>query len=71
MDQEFTIEPLKLIQDQDGYGIAQLNKQNTWEVIANFKYPLDAVKYFAEYMMALNQQITFEQQLNNDGIIDD
>lgn len=56
MDQEFTIEPLKLMQDKDGFGIAQMVKNDEWEVIANFKYPADAIRYFSEYIFALQSQ---------------
>lgn len=52
MNQEFTIGQLKLIEDEQGYGIAVL-KEEEWEVIATFKYAIDAVRYFSEYVITL------------------
>lgn len=52
MNQQFTIGNLKLIEDAEGFGIAQRNKDG-FEVIATFKYALDALRYFTEYSITL------------------
>lgn len=53
MNQEFTIGNLKLIQDEEGYGIAEQTSEAEFEVIASFKHPLDALRYFTEYSLTL------------------
>jgi len=55
MDQEFQIGNLKLIQDEQGYGVSQKVSKGTWQVIATFLYPLDALRYFTEFCMTLEQ----------------
>lgn len=49
MKQTFTIGKLSLIQDDLGYSVVEENKKDEAEIIASFKYPLDALKYFTEY----------------------
>jgi len=51
MNQEFKIGHLKIIQDEDGYGVMREIQEKTWEAIATFKYPEDAVRYFASIIM--------------------
>ena len=57
MNQEFLIGKIKIIQDEQGYGIAiDVSKDEAiaeWEVIATFKYPADAIRYFTELIMTL------------------
>ena len=52
MNQEFVINQTKLIEDDQGYGVAIQNDEG-WEVIASFKYPMDAVRYFSELVITL------------------
>ena len=66
MNQTFTIGPLKLIEDKDGFGVAQLTQDEEYEVIATFKYPLDALKWFTEYSMTL-AEMTVEPKEKTDG----
>jgi len=51
MNQEFKIGNLKLIQDSDGYAIMRMIEEGLWEPIATFKYPEDAITYFANTIM--------------------
>lgn len=53
MNQEFTVGILKLIEDEDSFGIAQKKENGEFEVVASFKFPLDALKYFTEYALIL------------------
>ncbi len=53
MDQEFIVEPWKLVQDEISYGVARHLDDNTWEVVATFKFPLCAVKYFSECVLTI------------------
>lgn len=48
MNQNFTIGDIRLIEDEEGFGVAE-NTTEGFVVIASFKYPLDALKYFTEY----------------------
>ena len=63
MNQEFIIGNLKLVQDEDGYGVCRKIEEGMWEPIATFKYPEDAVTYFSGIIMnaiacqQANQQI--------------
>lgn len=50
MNQEFTVGQLKIIEDEQGFGVA-LQRPEGWIVIATFKYGLDAVRYFTEYII--------------------
>jgi hypothetical protein len=52
MNQTFTMGSLQLIQDKDGYGVAEKTEKG-YEVVATFKYPLDALKYFTEYSLIM------------------
>jgi hypothetical protein len=65
MNQEFRIGDLKLIQDADGYAIMRRVQTNIFEAIATFKYPEDAITYFANTIM---QVIAYKQ--NQEVIID-
>lgn len=58
MNQEFQIGNLKLIQDSDGYGIMQLVQPGVFEAIATFKYPEDAITYFANTIV---QTLAYQQ----------
>jgi hypothetical protein len=58
MNQEFKIGNLKLIQDSDGYGVMREIQSDVWEAIATFKYPEDAITYFANTIM---QAIAYKQ----------
>ena len=54
MKQEFEIGPLKLRQDEEGYGVAhKLADTGIWEIIATFKFGPDAVNYFSSYLSEL------------------
>lgn len=53
MDQEFIVEPFKLIQDEISYGVARHLDDGKWEIVATFKFPLCAVKYFAECVLTV------------------
>ena len=53
MDQEFVIEPFKLIQDEISYGVSRHLKSGEWEVVATFKFPICAVKYFTECVLMM------------------
>jgi len=55
MGQSFTIGQVQLIEDDEGYGVAQRNKDGDFEVIASFKFPLDALTYFTEFSLELAQ----------------
>ena len=52
MNQEFTIGTLKLIENDEGFSVAEKTKDG-FEIIASFKFPLDALRYFTEYSMTL------------------
>jgi hypothetical protein len=65
MDQEFQISNLKLIQDNDGYAIMRLVQPGVFEAIATFKYPEDAITYFANTIM---QAIAYKQSQQVDSI---
>ena len=58
MNQEFQIGNLKLIQDEDGYAIMRVVEPGVFEAIATFKYPEDAITYFANTIM---QAIAYQQ----------
>ena len=58
MNQEFKIGNLKLVQDNEGYGIMRLVEPGIFEAIATFKYPEDAITYFANIIM---QAIAYQQ----------
>jgi len=58
MNQEFQIGNLKLIQDEDGYAIMRVVEPGVFEAIATFKYPEDAITYFANAIM---QTIAYQQ----------
>lgn len=66
MNQEFLIGNLKLIQDNDGYGIMRLVGPGVFEAIATFKYPEDAITYFANTIM---QAIAYQQNQQTTTII--
>ena len=53
MSQEFVIGRLKLIEAEDGsYAVAQQAEEGS-EIIASFKFPLDALEYFTKYSIVL------------------
>lgn len=52
MNQEFVVGIVKLIQDEQGYGIA-VKKEEEWDCIATFKYSMDAVSYFNNLVVTL------------------
>jgi len=58
MNQEFQIGNLKLVQDGDGYAIMRVVEPGVFEAIATFKYPEDAITYFANAIM---QTIAYQQ----------
>jgi hypothetical protein len=60
MNQEFQISNLKLIQDEDGYGVMRQIQKGVWEPIATFKYPEDAITYFANTIM---QALAYQQTI--------
>lgn len=66
MEQNFTIDNLKLIQDEEGYGVAQANKAGEWEVVATFKYPLDALEYFTKYSFTLAELAAQQYGMNEE-----
>jgi hypothetical protein len=57
-NQEFQIGNLKLIQDSDGYAIMRMVTEGVFEAIATFKYPEDAITYFANTIM---QALAYQQ----------
>lgn len=58
MNQEFVIGQLKIIEDEQGYGVVIGKDNNTnWEVIATFKYPTDAMRYFTEILVSLDEPL--------------
>jgi hypothetical protein len=65
MNQEFQIGNLKLIEDKDGFGVMRLVQPGVWEAIATFKYPEDAITYFANTII---QAIAYKQ--NQEVVID-
>ena len=64
MNQKFTIGTLQLIEDEDGFGVAQKTEKG-FEVIASFKFPLDALRYFTEYSMTL-AELTIQKKENTE-----
>jgi hypothetical protein len=60
MNQEFKIGNLKLVQDDDGYAIMRQIEEGIWEAIATFKYPEDAITYFANTIM---QALAYQQTM--------
>jgi hypothetical protein len=69
MEQEFQISNLKIIQDEDGYGVMREIQSGVWEAIATFKYPEDAITYFANTILQAvaykhDQQIMTINQTN-------
>lgn len=46
MNQEFTIGPFKLIEDDEGFGVAQIGPDGIGQVIASFMYGPDCLAYF-------------------------
>lgn len=65
MDQEFIVEPFKLIQDEISFGVARHLDNDKWEVIATFKFPLCAVKYFAECVLTVGVENKEEDNENS------
>lgn len=66
--QEFTLGPVKLIQDEEGYGIAHVvlkNKKEVWEVIANFKYLGDFMRFTSNHLLNLLQQEETSQVIDS------
>jgi len=62
MSQQFTIGVLTLIEAEDGsYGISQETKEGT-EIIASFKFPLDALEYFTKYSIVLAELEAQDEQ---------
>ena len=51
MNQEFIIGNLKLVQDEDGYGVCRQIEEGMWQPIATFMYPEDAIGYFSGIIM--------------------
>lgn len=81
MNQEFEFGPIKIMQDDDGYGIAQLisDEPKQWEVVASFKYLNEFIRFFCKHLereldrdesykhaLALNQSILQTQQFNEE-----
>ena len=67
MNQEFIIGNLKLVQDDECYGISRKIAEGTWEAIATFKYPEDAIAYFNGIVMnvvAYQQNKQVEERLD-------
>lgn len=65
MNQKFTIGTLQLIEDDDGFGVAEKAKDG-YEVIANFKFPLDALRYFHEYSITLAELAAQKEREKNE-----
>jgi hypothetical protein len=62
MSQEFVIGRLKLIEAEDGsYAVAQQAEEGS-EIIASFKFPLDALEYFTKYSIVLAELEAHEQK---------
>jgi hypothetical protein len=64
MNQEFQISNLKLIEDKDGYGVMRLIQPGIFEAIATFKYPEDAITYFANTIMQIVAYQQSKQQID-------
>lgn len=64
MNQSFTIGNLKLIEDEEGYGVAE-KSEDGFVVVASFKYPLDALKYFTEYALVSAEMLMRNTHSNN------
>lgn len=55
-EQEFTLGGVKLIQDEDGYGIAHLREDGNWEVVANFKYVGNFISFITAHLRELQDR---------------
>jgi hypothetical protein len=60
MNQEFTIDSLKIKQEDDMYNVLVLNidadENPIWTKVASFRSPAEAVRYFGDYLTAFEQQ---------------
>ncbi len=61
MHEEFNLGPMKLIHDEDGYGIAhevpgKKPKEYVWEVIATFKHLGDFMRFLSNHLLSILQQ---------------
>lgn len=68
MKQEFEVGPLKLCQDEEGYGVAH-KIADTWEIIATFKFGPDAVYYFGTYLSELLEREKSKEVIQTMSII--
>ena len=70
MNQEFIIGPFKIIQDEEGFGVAELVQTKVegckepvkgWEIVATFKFGMDALLYYTsrinEHMAMVNRMM--------------
>jgi hypothetical protein len=69
MNQEFTIGAVKLIEDENGFHVA-VEIKSGYDVIASFKYPMDALKYYTEYVTILAELAT-SVSIQTDNIPED
>ena len=72
MNQEFIIGPIKIEQDEHGYGVSVLVNDNpvTYEVRANFKDALDMLVYAQQIAVSIEQQrqmMDYQQPNQEDG----
>ena len=65
MEQEFVVEPFKLIQDKISYGVSRHLESGEWEVVATFKFPGCAVKYFAECVLMIGSTDNKDKESDN------
>lgn len=64
--EEFTIGPIKLIKDEDGYGIAYLSEDGkTWEVTSTFKYLDEFMLFLSHYLSNVLQHEETSQIINS------
>ena len=73
MDQEFNFGYMKLMQDEEGYGLAMLirkDNKDVWEVVANFKYVEDFIRYISGHMpRIIERQEQFDMAMRmNQGL---
>ena len=69
MNQEFIIGPFKIIQDDEGFGVAEAVQTKMdgcdepvegWEVVATFKFGMDALLY---YTSRINEYMTMTSRM--------